>query len=69
VAVGGLPETLGRYCAGGARQPLEITPHPLEGGDPLGQLGGVPVDQPGDVGAGDLATVADGEDLADLPKR
>src|SRR6266542_3419201 len=69
VAVGGLPKTLGRYRAGGARQPLEITPHPLEGGDPLGQPGGVPVDQPGHVGAGDLPTVADGEDLADLPKR
>jgi len=51
---------------GRARQPLEFLLHLLEGGDPVGQLGAVPLDQPGHS-AWQLAAVADSEDLADLP--
>ncbi len=47
---------------------LQITLHPLKGGDPLRNVGGVLLDQPRNVPTRTLTSVADGEDLADLPK-
>lgn len=59
VAEGGRCRRPFRCVAGLPGEPLQIPPHLLEGGDPLGELGGVPLDEGGHVPTGHLAPVHD----------